>query len=130
MKHERGVTIMLVIAFMGIFTMILGSITSYTFTQAKYGRALYARERALQIAEAGIEYYRWFLVHTPSVMQNGTNFESPVSYEVEDPEAGRLGEADVSAVINTSCGIPQYIDITSEGRSDSDTRFARTLLAR
>jgi hypothetical protein len=49
---------------------------------------------------------------------------------VSDPEAGRVGQADVSAVINTACGVPQYIDITSRGIADSDSRFDRTVLAR
>ncbi len=129
-QSSRGVTIMLVIAFMGIFTMVLGSITSYTFTQAKYGRALYAREKAIQIAESGVEYYRWFLAHTPSVMASGNGFESPVTYVIEDPENDRLGEATVSATISTACGVPQFVDITSVGHADSDTRFPRTILAR
>ncbi len=130
MHHERGITIMLVIAFMGIFTLLLGSITSYTFMQAKYGRVLLTRERALQIAEAGLEYYRWHLVHTPSVMEDGSNFESPAVYEVADPEGGRLGQADITATINTACSVPQYVDITSTGVSDSGPQFTRTLLAR
>ncbi|MFZ2707329.1 MAG: pilus assembly PilX N-terminal domain-containing protein, partial [Minisyncoccia bacterium] len=83
-RTERGVTIILVVAFMAIFTMILGAITSYTFTQARYGRALYAREQAIQIAEAGIEYYRWFLAHNPYDLTNGTGGAGPYTYTVPD----------------------------------------------
>lgn len=129
-KNERGVTIILVVAFMGIFAFILGTITSYSFMQAKYGRALFAREQALQIAEAGLEYYRWFLAHTPSIMQTGANLETPVTYVVEDPEAARIGQATITATLTTACGIPQHANITSEGRSDQNVIYKRTLVAR
>ena len=47
---SRGVTTLLVVAFMGIFLIIMGAITSYSFEQAKYGRVLLGREQALHVA--------------------------------------------------------------------------------
>jgi hypothetical protein len=91
---------------------------------------LYAREQAVQIAEAGLEYYRWFLEHTPNVLQDGSGVQSPITYEVEDPEGGRVGDADVSVELTSTCGVPQYADITSTGRADRDPSFERTLVAR
>ena len=129
-RSSPGVTILLVMAFMGIFTMILGTITSYTFTQARYGRALYSREQAIQVAEAGLEYYRWFLARNPTIMATGVGLESPVTKVIEDPEASRLGEATVVATIVSSCGIPQYADIASTGKADSNVVFPRTVLGR
>ena len=129
-QSSRGVTVMLVLVFMGVFAIMLGSITSYTFMQARYGRALYAREQAVQIAESGLEYYRWFLAHTTSILDNGTGLSTPVTYEVKDAENNRIGQATISVALATTCGVPQYADITSEGRADRDTGFARTLLAR
>ncbi|MBI5456703.1 hypothetical protein HY969_03090 [Candidatus Kaiserbacteria bacterium] len=123
-------TIILVVAYMAIFALVLGTITSYSFMQARYGRALFAREQAVQIAEAGLEYYRWFLSHTASVMQNGVGLETPVTYVVSDPETTRIGDATVSAIIASACGVPQYANITSLGRSDQNPSFTRTLLAR
>ena len=129
-SSERGVTVILVLTFMGIFAVILGTITSYTFTQARYGRALYAREQAIQVAEAGLEYYRWFLAHNTEILEDGTGLTTPVMYEVNDPEGDRVGEAEISVTLSTMCGIPQYADIASEGRADRDSGFPRTLLAR
>ncbi len=129
-SRQRGVTIILVVAYMGIFAMILGTITSYTFMQARYGRALYAREQAIQFAESGIEYYRWFLAHTPGVMQTGAGLESPVTYVVEDPEGARVGDAVITTTLATACGIPQYADISSKGRADQNPQFTRTLSGR
>lgn len=129
-RASRGVTTMLVIAFMGIFLIIMGTITSYAFQQAKYGRALYAREQALGIAEAGLEYYRWFLAHFPNNLTNGTGLPGPYTYTVNDPEGGTLGSASISVTGNTQCGVIQSIDITSQGTSNANTAFKRTLFGR
>lgn len=121
---------MLVLAFMGIFLFLLGTITSYVLTQGKYGRAIYAREQALNIAEAGLEYYRWFLAHNPSIMVDGAGLVSPYTHIVNDPESGRVGEADITATANSACGAVQWVDLSSEGRSDLTSLFPRTLQAR
>ncbi len=127
---SRGVTTMLVVAFMGIFLIIMGTITSYAFEQAKYGRALYGREQAIAIAEAGLEYYRWFLAHNPNNLTNGTGLPGPYSYTVNDPEGGTLGTASISVTANSQCGVIQSIDITSEGTSNTNVAFKRTLFGR
>ena len=121
---------MLVLVFMGIFLFLLGTILSYVLTQGKYGRALSAREQAFNIAEAGLEYYRWFLAHNPSIMTNGSGLVSPYTYVVNDPEVSRLGDAMITAVANLQCGVVQWVDLTSVGKSDIGTLFTRTLNAR
>lgn len=130
MHHSRGVTVMLVLAFMGIFMFLLATITSYVVTQGKYGRALYAREQAVNIAESGLEYYRWFLAHNTSILDAGVGLVSPYTHTVNDPETGRIGEATITATANLACGKVQWIDLTSVGRSDLTTIFPRTLQAR
>lgn len=127
---SRGVTVMMVLAFMGIFVFLLGTIVSYVFTQGKYGRALYAREQALNISESGLEYYRWFLAHNPTIMDMGVGLVSPYSHEVHDPEGGRIGEATITATAQTACGIVQWVDLESEGRADTNPTFPRKISAR
>ena len=128
--NSRGVTVMLVVAFIGVFSIILGTISSYAFTQSKYGRGLYAREQALHIAEAGLEYYRWFLAHNPEILVDGAGLVSPYDYNVDDPEGGELGDANVTATSNLQCGAVQWIDLVSEGRSNASIGLKRTLSAR
>lgn len=130
MKKSRGVTVMLVLAFMGIFIFLLGTITSSVMTQGKYGRALYAREQALNIAESGLEYYRWFLAHNVSILDAGAGLVSPYTHVVNDPETGRIGAATITATANLACGKVQWIDLSSRGVSDLTSIFPRTLEAR
>ncbi len=129
-SYSRGVTILLVIAFMGVFALIMSSITGYVFQQSRYGRALYGREQALHIAEAGLEYYRWFLAHNPSIMTAGVGVVSPYTYTVTDPEGSTQGSSVVTATANLQCGVPQWIDLTSKGTADANPLFPRTLSAR
>ena len=121
---------MLLIAYMGLFLLILGTISSFAVEQAKYGRILYDREQALHSAEAGLEYYRWFLAHNPNNLTNGTGQPGPYSYTVTDPEGGTLGTASMSISANTQCAQVQWIDITSLGKSNLNPSFPRTLFAR
>ena len=116
---------------MGIFILVMGTITSYTFEEAKYGRALLGREQALHAAEAGLEYYRWFLAHNPGNLTNGTGQAGPYSYTVTDPEtSATIGNASVAVAGNTQCGQIQSIDLTSTGTATANPGFPRTLFAR
>lgn len=128
---HSGVTTVLVLIFMGVFMLIMSALTGFAFEQAKYGRALYAREQALSVAEAGLEYYRWFLGHNTSIMTTGNGAVSPYTYTVKDPESGSaVGAATITANVVKQCGIPQWIDLTSKGVSSADPAYARTVSVR
>jgi hypothetical protein len=128
--YSRGVTVMLVLVFMGVFAMVIGTLSGYLLTQAKVSRAKVVREQALGVAEAGLEYYRWFLEHNPNDLTNGTGQPGPYAYVVNDPEGGQLGTASIGVTGNSSCGVVQSVDITSEGTVDADPNFKRTLSVR
>src|SRR3989344_7665199 len=91
--NSRGVTTLLVVAFMGIFTLMLGGLVGSVLQQAMYGRALHAREEALSIAESGLEYFKWHVAHNTAIREDGTGLQSSYSYTVNDPEGGELGSA-------------------------------------
>ncbi len=121
----------MVIIFMGIFLLILASVTGFALEEGKYGRALIGREQALDVAESGLEYYRWFLAHFPGNLTNGTGGSGPYSYTVSDPETGgSIGTASIAITGNLQCGQIQSIDITSTGNSTNYPGFPRTLFAR
>lgn len=116
---------------MGLFILVILTLTSLGSEEARFGRALYSREQALAIAESGLEYYRWYLGHDPNDLTNGTGGPGPYSYSVTDPQSGdMLGSASISVSANTQCGVVQWIDITSKGTSNVDSNFPRTLFAR
>jgi hypothetical protein len=115
---------------MGVFLILLSAISGLALTQARYGRVLLAREQALDAAEGGLEYYRWFLAHNPNNLTNGTGLPGPYTYTLADPEGGTVGNASLSIAANSSCGVVQSVDITSRGTSAANPGYPRTLFAR
>ena len=131
MQTSRGVTTLLVIIFMLVFLMILATLTGFALEESRYGRAILDREQALNSAEGGLEYYRWFLSHFPNDTTNGTGTAGSFNYDVKDPETGALiGTALITASSTKQCGVTQWIDITSVGKSTLNPGFPRTLFAR
>ncbi len=130
-RSLRGVTTLMVIVFMSIFLLILSALTGFALEEAKYGDATLDREQALDSAEAGLEYYRWFLAHFPNNLTDGTGNPGPYSYTINDPETDQpVGKASISVSANTQCGVIQSIDITSVGTSVLNPNYPRTLFAR
>lgn len=129
-KHTRGITVILVLVFAGVFGLSVAALMSFIFTQAQLGAGKEVREEALGIAEAGLDYYHWFLAHNPGDIENGTGEAGPYVTTYSDPEIGVIGSHSLDVVGNTSCGQLQSIDITSTGTSNTDTRFKRTVRGR
>jgi hypothetical protein len=130
-RPQAGITTLMVLVFMSVFLLILSALTGFAFEEAKYSNATLDREQALDSAEAGLEYYRWFLAHFPGNTTNGTGTAGPYSYTVTDPETGKTsGNASITVTPNTQCGAIQSIDLTSVGTSILDSQYPRTLFAR
>jgi len=121
---------LLAIVFGAIFLTVLGALSSFILTENKLQNAGHAQARALAIAEAGLEYYRWFLSHYPNDLQNGTGVAGPYVVDYDDPEAGDAGTFSLSITGNTSCGQVTSIDISSTGTAVGSPGASRTLYAR
>lgn len=129
-KKDKGSFILLVVVFSGIFLLLAVSLGSLVFVQQKTSLAKENREKALQIAEAGLEYYKWHLAHFPSDMQNGTGGPGPYVVDATDPEGGTIGSYSLEVSGNTQCGVVSSVDITSTGQTVADPSFKRTVFGR
>ncbi len=132
---QAGMTTLMVVGFTVVFMLILGTISSYALQQGRYGRALFAGEQALHIAEAGLENFRWLIAHNTAaggtIMSTGAGLSSlPTTYVVSDPEGGTVGSATITATAALQCGRTQWVDLSSTGSASVDPTFKRTLLAR
>ena len=58
MKSRKGQILIQVIVFGSIAIYLLSTLVSWASLNIKAGRQAFNRERSLQIAEAGIDYYR------------------------------------------------------------------------
>ncbi|TSC62885.1 MAG: Uncharacterized protein G01um101448_574 [Parcubacteria group bacterium Gr01-1014_48] len=121
---------LIAVVFMGVFGVIMMSLTGFIFIQNNVERAKQNREVALQIAEGGLDYYRWFLAHNPNDMQDGTGAPGPYVHVFADPEGGNIGEFSLAINDNQKCGEVTVIDIVSTGSAYKDPSLTRVVKGR
>jgi len=118
---------MFVIVFAGVFLTLLTGLTGFISVQKNGTDAKEASERAIQIAEAGLDYYRWHLAHYPNDMQDGTGAAGPYTHTYEDPEEGAVGSFTLDISGNMSCGSLTSVEVRSTGRTDAYPNIERTV---
>ena len=129
LQAARGYFILLVLVFSGIFMLLIASLTGFIFVQQKVSLAKDNQEKALHIAEAGLEYYRWHLAHFSSDLKDGTNGNGPYVHTYTDPEGGTLGQYSLAISGTTQCGALTSIAITSTGTVTNVPQYPRVLYA-
>ena len=121
---------LLVIIFGGIFFTMLTAFSSFVLVENRAQDVARSRAEAFGIAEAGLDYYRWFLSHFPGNVTNGTGQSGPYVIPYSDPEGGVTGTYTLSIAGNSSCGAVQSIEVTSKGIPSDAPNVSSTLLAR
>ena len=133
MRHthsQRGYLLVLVLVFGAIFFTMSVAFVGYLVTQHRSQIFNYNRERALDIAEAGLNYYKWYLAHNPDDVTNGTGLPGPYVGVYEDPEGGPIGEYSLSVASSTACGDMYAVDIYSTGNTYEEPDAGRQVYAR
>lgn len=118
------------LVFGGIFLAVFASLSGFVLSQNKLQEIKVAQHSALHIAEAGLEYYRWFLAHHPNDLTHGTGGSGPYVVSYENPEEGEVGSFELTISGNTSCGEVTSIDLTSKGYTETHPSVTKTLRAR
>ncbi len=85
-------------------------------------------ERSLHIAEAGINYYRWHLAHSPNDYKDGTDNDGPYVHEYADPQ-GEI-EGYYSLEITPPQDGSTIVTILSTGWTKNYSKVKRTIKAR
>jgi hypothetical protein len=89
----KGTALAYGLIIMTVVLIILTSVLSYVSSQIKFSQSRVEREKAFQIAEAGIYYYRWYLAHATDGMnaeQLQDFWQNPATKGVSEDEAGFL----------------------------------------
>jgi hypothetical protein len=126
--HSQGNISVIVLLFGLTFTSLAGGLALFGGVEHNNAFRGIAREQALAIAEAGVNYYRWHLAHDPDDYQNGTGEEGPYVIEFNDPESGVTGTYELE-IIPPEEG-SEIVTIRSTGRSDLFPTISRTVTAR
>jgi hypothetical protein len=127
---NRGFITLFIIVFGSIFLIIIGGTLGFILTQHRAEKIKGEREKALQIAEAGINYYRWFLSHYPDDLTDGTGEPGPYEHEYYDPEGEAVGKFSLEISGVSQCDAITAVDITSTGWTYQEPDFTRKVRAR
>lgn len=121
---------LLVIIFGSVFFVIITSFFEYVLSQKQVIDQKVELQKSLDIAEAGMNYYKWYLAHYPGDVTNGTGLPGPYVHQYFDPEGDAIGEFSITVASTTYCGEVSTIDVTSTGHTYSDPTVSRTISAR
>lgn len=114
-KKGAGSITIVAMVFMGVFMMVLGGLSSTSLFQKRVQQEKEQADQALEIAEAGLDYYKWHLAHYPDDMQDGTGAAGPYVHTYSDPETGTIGQFSLQITGKYLCGKLSRVDIISTG---------------
>lgn len=135
-RIQKGTIITLVLVFGAIFLLIFSGLAGFILTQLKQSRQKVAWHRALAIADAGINYYRWHLAHAPEDLQDDQSWCcasppcsacGPYEHEYTDPEGGTIGRFSLEIEGRQQCGETNAVMITSTGWTEQFPRTKREI---
>ena len=127
-NKSSGYLLLQIIVFGAVAVLIIAGLVTYATSTVKLGRRAVASEQAFQIAEAGLEYYRWHLAHAPSDFTNGTGLPGPYVKNFYDKGGAFLGNFTLT-ITPPSLG-STLVTIRSDGRVTSDASIRRSVLAK
>ena len=122
---KEGMIIVQTMVFASVVIMIIGALSGWAATSIKASRIAFNREQAFQSAEAGIDYYRWHLAHSPTDYKDGTGVAGPYIHILKDKNGNTVGQfsLDITAPPLGST----KVKIKSTGSSASDSIYLRKI---
>ncbi len=99
----KGSALVYGLVIMTVVAIVLTSIVGFVAAQTKYALRVHAREQAFQVADTGIQFYKWYLAHntdgrTAQQIQdfwttgNPYGVASPYEVEYNDPSGSAIGK--------------------------------------
>lgn len=120
-QSSRGSILVLILVFGSITLMGIGAVVSLLILEQRTSQSTVNSEQAFQVAEAGVNYYRWVLAHNP------TDYNG-VDKDYTDGNGTTIGHFTVTITPPTSGS--SIITITSTGWSTQAPQLKRTVQAR
>lgn len=127
--NESGSILLFVMVFGSIsFFLIVMGVTGYAILENRASEHKHNREMAFQVAEAGVNYYRWHLAHNKTDYQDGTGQVGPYIHEFKDKNGTVIGHFSLD-IIPPNLG-STIVTVKSTGWLDTQAESKRTLKVR
>lgn len=126
-RNKNGSITPALLIITGAFITVIYGLLVLLSLQMDFSQRQLSSEQALNIAEAGVNYYRWHLAHDPDDYQDGTGVPGAYTHQYSDPEGGAIGsyELEIIPPINGS----SVVTIKSTGWANSHPDVRRTIEA-
>lgn len=127
-NRKSGQILIQAVVFGTISVVLIGGLISWAGVNIKASRLAVLREQAIQIAEAGIDYYRWHLAHAQTDYQDGTGAPGPYIHNFNDKDGNQIGTFTLE--ITPPSNGSTIVTIKSTGRVLEDPTISRGIIAR
>ena len=124
-QGQQGYILLVVMVLASVGIYFVGGLAQWAVTDLKASSQTFEREQALQIAEAGIDYYRWHLAHAPTDFQDGTGIAGPYNHPYEDKDGNVIGHFSLS-ITPPPLG-STLVTVTSTGSTTAVNAPSRTI---
>lgn len=127
-KKQTGDILLQTLLFGSIAIILITGLANGAVISLQASSKAVDREKAFQMAEAGIDYYRWHLAHAPTDFQDGTGEEGPYIHEVPDKDGNVVGKFSLD-IVPPSTG-STLVEIESTGWMIDNPEITRTIKTR
>ena len=124
-KNNKGQLSLQVLIFGSIAIILLSGFLIWADSTVRYVARYSERAQALQIAEAGVEYYRWHLAHAAQDFQDGTGHAGPYIHDYYDKDGNLIGQF-ILYITPPSVG-STIVTIKSVGHVSSDSTIEKAV---
>lgn len=128
-KNRRGSLFIYMIIIISLSTLTLSPFVSLLVQETKILRSTVDKEEALQIAEAGINYYQWRLAHFQDDYTDGTGGAGPYIHDYKDYDT-QVSVGKFSLMITPPATGSTIVKIQSTGWTNRNPNIKRTVIAR
>jgi len=138
-KNQKGSIIALVLVFGGGALLVLGGLLGFILVQSRQSQQKVAWENSLNLAEAGINYYRWHLIHNGNDVQDGQasccasppcDTCGPYDHDYYDAAGKLIGHFFLEITPRKICGEVLGVYVSSTGYTDQFPIYKRKVKAK
>ncbi|MCX6723770.1 MAG: hypothetical protein NT155_01185 [Candidatus Staskawiczbacteria bacterium] len=127
--NQKGSLMIYLIIIIAVFVMVMFPVVMVFAGKLQLLKLSTEKEEALQIADAGINYYQWHLAHFPNDYKDGTNTSGPYVHNYIDLDTQQaLGT--FSLVITPPLVGSTIVTVQSTGWTNENPNIKRTVTAR
>lgn len=127
--HPRGNILLIVMVFGAIaLTVLVMGMSNFAVMENRAARAQLNNQSAFQIAESGVNYYRWHLAHNNVDFQDGTGAPGPYVHDYTDKNGTVVGRFSLN--ITPPSVASSVVTIRSTGYTLAAPQNRRTIQVR